>query len=245
MSLPFNDTTTRKGIVQLYEKEIGANFGDISGNTNRLKDLTADVNMAIDSYLRLAFPKDGRWKLDDSNHADLPEIYTDLLTTTNRYTFTEDETGNLLLDIYKVYVLDNGEYRALEPVDPDSDNSQTEFQTATVATGMPTKYDKTANIIVLDKKPAVQITNGLKASINREASYFTHTDTTKKVGFPGTHHAYFYLLPALDYARRNTLTSYPRIEGAVMKLEREISETYNRRARDERPMLTINRESTR
>lgn len=245
MSLVFSDTTTRRGIIQLYEREIGADVGDISGNTNRLKDATADINLAIDSYLRLAFPKDGRWKLDDSNHTDMPEIYTDLLTTTNRYTFTEDEGGNLLLDIYKAYVLDNGEYRPLEAVDPDTDDEQTDFHLATVPTGTPTKYDKTANILVLNKKPSVQVTNGLKISINREATYFEYTDSTKKPGFPGTHHAYFYLAPALEYARRHTLTSYPRIEGAVMKLEREISEFYNRRARDERPMLNINIENNR
>ena len=37
MSATFNDTTNYKGLVQLYEREIGANRGDISGSTDRLK----------------------------------------------------------------------------------------------------------------------------------------------------------------------------------------------------------------
>ena len=43
MSIQFNDTTTYKGLVQFFEKEVGFNRGDVAGNTDRLKEFTADV----------------------------------------------------------------------------------------------------------------------------------------------------------------------------------------------------------
>lgn len=239
MSLQFNDTTTLRGIVQMYEREIGANRGDISGNTTRLKEFTADSNMAIDDYVALMIQVSGLWKGDDTNHTDYPEIYTDIISGQRDYPFITDENGNIILDIYNVYLLENGVYKLLTPADVDTERISSTFSDGQNATGSASKYDKVANVIRLDLTPTANITDGLKVSINREADYFSYTDTTKKVGFPGVHQKYFYLKPALDYARRNTLTSYPRIEAEVMKLEREIKEYFNRRAKDEEPKLKV------
>lgn len=246
MSISFNDTNTLRGLVQQYEREIGASRGDVSGNTNLLKEFTADSNMAIDDYVALMIQVSGMWKGDDTNHTDFPEIYTDIIAGQRDYTFLVDENGNAILDIYKVYAKETGgAYRILRAYDADSESGVSSFSDGVGSSGLPSKHDKTANSIRLDVLPTANVTDGLKVSINREASYFVDTHTTKKAGFPGLHHKYFYLKPALDYARRNTLTSYPRIEGEVMKLEREIKEYFDRRARDERQTLNINREYTR
>jgi len=245
MSTPFNDTTTLRGLVQLYEREIGATRGTVSNNPNLLKEFTADANMTIDDYIALIIQVSGLWKGDDTNHTDYPEIYTDIVAGQRDYTFITDENGNIILDIYKVYYKNGTAYSLLSPYDPDTEKEASSFTNGENQTGVPTKYDKTANAIRLDLTPVANITDGLKVSINREGSYFTTSDTTKKAGFPGVHHKYFYLKPALDYARRNTLTSYPRIEAEVMKTEREIKEYFNRRGKDENPTLHINRESTR
>jgi len=229
----------------MYEREIGVNRGTVSGNTNLLKEFAADANLAMDDYLSIMIQVSGMWKGDDTNHTDYPEIYTNLVANQRDYTFLTDENGNMILDIYKVYVLNNGVYKLLEPYDSDTERSASSFTDGTTTTGVASKYDKTANAIRLDLRPAANVTDGLKVSINREGSYFDYTDTTKKPGFPGVHHKYFYLRPALDYARRNTLTSYPRIEAEVMKAEQEIKEYFDRRAKDENPTLHINRESTK
>lgn len=245
MSLQFNDTNTLKGLVQMYERELGFDRAVISGNTNKLKEFTADVNLAIDDYVSLMIQSSGFWKGDDTNHSDYPEIYTDIVSGQRDYTFITDENGNHILDIYKVYYKDGNTYKLLSSYDSDSEMEVSTFTDGLNSTGIPSKYDKTANAIRLDMVPNTNITNGLKVSINREGSYFTYTDTTKKPGFPGIHHKYFFLKPALEYARRNTLTSYPRIEGEIMKLERDIKEYFDRRAKDERQTLHINTESTR
>ena len=245
MSLQFNDTITLKGLVQMYEREIGANRGDVSGNDNLLKEFTAEANLAIDDYLAIAIQSDGKWKADDSNHSDFPEIYTDIVLGQRDYTLLTDENGNAILDIYKVYILENGVYRLMDHYDTDTEDVASSFTDGQDTDGLPTKYDKTANAIRLNLIPTANITDGLKVSINREASYFTSSDTTKKAGFPGLHHKYFYLKPALDYARRNTLTSYPRIEGDVMRTEVAIKEYFNRRAKDEPQRLGVYKQDNR
>lgn len=247
MSLAFNDTSTLKGLVQMYEREIGANLGDVSGSTSRLKTFTADANLTMDDYLAIAIQASGTWKIDDSNHTDYPEIYTNIVANQREYVFLTDENGNAILDIYRVYAKDSasGAYRLLESTDIDTEHEASSFTNGLNATGFPQSYDKLANAIRFDVLPSANVTDGLKVSINREGSYFTYTDTTKKPGYPGLHHKYFYLKPALDYARRNTLTSYPRIEGEVMKIEREIKEYFDRRAKDEPQRLTIYKQSNR
>jgi hypothetical protein len=245
MSLQFNDTTNLRGLVQKYEREIGANRGDVSENINLLKEFTADANLAIDDYVAMMIQVSGTWKGDDTNHDDYPEIYTDIVSGQRDYTFLTDENGNMILDIYKVYYKEGNGYKLLKTVDVDTETEVSSISDGQNATGTPSKYDKTANAIRLDLTPTQDITDGLKVSIDREGSYFSFDDAVKKAGFPGVHHKYFYLRPAMDYARINTLTSYPRLEGEVMKLENEIKEYFNRRAKDENPKLNIFKQNNR
>ena len=62
--------------------------------------------------------------------------------------------------------------------------------------------------------------------INREASYFTYTDTTKKAGVPGVHHKWFYLKPAYEYASRKSLANAPAILLKVQTLKTEIEDYF-------------------
>lgn len=253
MSLVFNDTATLKGLVQEFEREIGADYGDVSGNIKRLKAFTVSVDLALDDYYTIAHASDGTWKFDDSNHENLPEITTDLLSTTNIYTFLTDEDGNLILDIFKVYAKDptSGTYKELEPVDKDSQSDMQEFYDGQTRTGTPTKYDKTANGIIVNSRVSSTVTDGLKVSINREGSYFDYTDTDKKPGVPGIHHKYFFLRPAEDYARRKSLKSLREIQRALIAMEGPerdgkkgtIAAYFARRTKDERPRLSMNIES--
>lgn len=254
MSAVFNDTTNLKGLVQLYEKEIGANQGDVSGNTTKLKEFAAGANQALDDFWAFAIPASGTWQLDDSNQTDYPIITANLVANQRDYSFTVDGSSNLILEIYKVFVANaSGIYSEIFPVDVQSEENTSSFTDGQNATGTPTRYDKTSNGIFLDPIPSASVTNGLKVYINREASYFTSGDTTKKPGVPGILHKYFYLKPALDYARRNSLANLPRIEAEVLKMEGNnragiigsIEEYFSLRSRDEKKRLSVNQEDNR
>lgn len=236
MGLVFNDTTDYEGLVQEYEREIGADYGDVSGSTRRLKAFTVSANLALSRYWRRALKADGTWKLDDTNHGKAPEIKTDLNSGQRTYTFLEDEDGNAILQYDRVWIADaNGIYHPIDPVDPDTQNGLQQFSDGRNQSGMPTCYDKRGNEIILDLIPNWSYTNGFKASIKREASFFQYTDTNKKPGVPGNHHAFFFLVPAEDYARRHGLKSLPDIQAAIKEIEEDIDSHFSKRVSDERP----------
>lgn len=242
MSLPFNDTTTKKGIVQLYEQEIGdATGGSVSGNTTRLKQFTADCNLALDDFTDIAIKAAGRHQFDSTNHTDHPIIYANIVSGQQDYTYTTDETGNAILDLYRVFVLRSATATTYEEIFPIDQQSQYTWLAgeASTNTGTPYGYDKTGQTIFLDPKPNYNATNGLKMMIARESPYFVSTDTTKKPGVPGILHAWFYLKPALEYARRNNLANERKIKEAVLEMERKIIEHFSWRARDERKVLSM------
>lgn len=254
MSLVFSDTESNKGIVQMYERECGFELGTISGNTTKLKNLTADVNLALDDFTELAIKSSGTWQIDDSGHTDYPIITTDLISGQRDYTFTTDGSGNLILDIYKVLVADpSGKYTEIKPVDVQSQGDTSTFTDGQNSGGTPTRYDKTANGFFLDLIPNYNYTNGLKVYINREASYFTYTDTIKKPGVPGIFHKYFYLKPASDYSRRNSLANKKDLEDELMKMEGSerlgidgsIKEYFSARPKDERPRINPARQNNK
>ena len=240
MSLTFNDTTTYRGIIQLIERELSFPRAHISGNTNRLLDFTAEVNLAWDNYLAIALTASGKWQFDDSNHTDHPIIKTNLISGRNDYPFTTDENSNLILDIYRVAILESAtdtDYVEINPIDQQSEKHN-DLLTEVSSSSAPYEYDKTGNTIFLSPTPNYNATNGLKVYINREASYFTTSDTTKKPGCPGLHHKYFALRPSLEYARRLSLKSFNRLAEEVMKMEEEIKVYYSKRAKDEKNIMS-------
>lgn len=235
MSLTYNDTTTLRGIVQQYEEEISVDPGTISGNTTKLKRLTAKVNLALDDFTKLAIQASGAWQWDDSNHTDYPIIKTNLVSGQRSYLITTDEQSNLVLDIYKIAILPSATattYVDLVPTDEQSEDQNSGFISETSVTGQPTFYGKTGNGIFLDPAPSYNATNGLKLYINREASYFTYTDTTKKPGIPGIFHRYLVLRPAEDDARQHSKATYAALRAERTQMELDIKEYFYRREKD-------------
>lgn len=232
MSLAFSNTTSKNGILQRIERTCGFQDGDITGNTTMLAQFTGDVNVALDRVLSLIFSVGGTWQFDDYNHTDYPIITTNLVSGQRDYTFTSDESGNLILEIYKVLVADDsGDYREILPVDQQSD-APVNYTDGNNTTGLPITYDKTGNGIFLDPIPNYNETNGLKIYINREASYFTTSDTTKKPGFAGLFHEYLVLHPSFYYCLRNGISIRNSIKEELMEMEAQIMDFYKMREKD-------------
>lgn len=203
-------------------------------------DKTADENLAIDEAMAIIFTTNGKWQYDDSNHTDYPIITTNLTASQRDYAFTTDEQGNLILDIYKVMVKnEEGIFHEIYPVDQQSDEYMDGFWSGQNETGIPSRYDKTANGIFLDCIPSYNSTNGLKVFINREGSYFTTADTTKKPGFSGLFHEFVALVPSIRYCKRNKMFDLSdRYEKDLEKMTMAMKKHYRDRGRDETPMIT-------
>jgi hypothetical protein len=241
LSIQFNDTTNYKGLVQLYEREMGYDAGYISGNTQRLKQFTADVNLAWDEFLTLAGEASGTWQFDDSNHGDYPIIYFNIVSGQSDYSFSADENGNLVLDIHKVGILDSAtstQYVEIGLTDQQSSGQGGSIFSEDGSVGTPIEYDKTANGIFLSPTPNYNATKGVKVAINREASYFVYTDTTKKPGVPGTLQSWFFKYPSFEQAKRKSTSNKKDIEKDILKLKEMIKEVFSRREKDNRHIMT-------
>ena len=240
MSIQFSDTSTYKGLVQLYEIETGRNIGDVSGSSDKLKEFTALANLALDDYKLVAIRSGGTWQDDDLNFTgEFPIIRTNLVANQRDYSFLRDEDNNLVLDIHRVFVKadSDGSYEEIYPIDQQSDLGTEGFTDGRNSTGSPYWYDKTGNTISLDPIPSESVSSGLKVMINREGSYFTTSDTTKIPGVPVCHQ-YFFLHPAREFARRNRLASLKDLENKVKEVEYLISEYYSNRERDKRKIMS-------
>ena len=201
-------------------------------------DKTADENLALDYIYSKIFEVDGIWQFDDSNHTDYPIITTNLVQGQRDYSFVSDENGNLILDIFKVMVKDvSGIYYEIYPVDVQSQSGTEGFYDGENTQSTPFRYDKTANGIFLDSVPSYDSASGLKIYINREGSYFTEQDTTKKAGFAGLYHEYLALRPSYQYAYRNSLPNVALLRDEMLKMEEQILNHYQKRSRDEKKII--------
>lgn len=238
MSLVFSDTTNRSGIIQLIEKNLKLNNGEISGNPDTFKEFTADINLALDNALSIIFKADGRWQFDDSNHESFPVVTTNLEASKRVYVLPED----VFLKIHRVFVRlpgDNANYVEVLPVDVQTERGGTlGFWDGSDVAAIPLYYDKTGNGIFLDPIPSYNQDDGIKIYIAREGTYFTTSDTDKKPGFASLYHEYLVYNPCYKYAIRHGLKTINTFRDAMARLEEDIKSHYGSRENDVRAKIT-------
>ena len=185
---------------------------------------TVAVNVALDEALAIIFQQGGMWQFDDKNHTEDPIIITDLTANQRDYHFTTDEQSNVILDVLAVWTKNSasGVFKKLARVDMSSGTPLT-MNDGQARNGVPTKYGLIGNGIFLDLIPSYSSTGGLKIIVNRQASYFVSTDTTKTAGIDGLCHDFLYLKPAYEYARNKNLTNketlFRDLQIAIQKLK--------------------------
>lgn len=228
--------------MQRIEQELGFPATFITSDTNRLKDWTGSINLALDKAFHIIFKADGRWQFDDGNHTTYPILTGNLVDGQRDYSFTADSDSNLILDIQRVFVRNSSSqpYYEIFPTDvqsaPESEISS--FVDGLNTEGQPYRYDKTATGIFLDPIPSANVTAGLKIYVSREGSYFTTASTTTFPGFAGLYHEYLVLEPCYRYARANTLKKQETFKRDVLELEKKIEQFYSRRDKHQRPIMT-------
>jgi len=232
----FSDTTNRTGILQMLEDLTGTQ--DVSSYTTAVK--TKDLNLAFDDYQNLVKHVSGTWQADDSNHTKYPNMYFDLVADQQDYTFTEDEQGNQIQDIYRVECQqENGNWILLTPVDEmrfSEAISQIESQS-----GAPTEYWKTANGIFLKYKPNYSKSLGIRMFFTRSPDYFVPSDTVKEPGIPNGHHKYLPWKAAFWYWLPIDTAKAAIFREEVAKIEAEVRAEISKRSKDEKPGLRVRR----
>lgn len=197
---------------------------------------TVDINNALNRYMMLAISAEGKWQVDDSNQTDYPVVYGDIVSGQQDYSFTTDETGNQILDIYKVRIKDSaGNWKTLTQRDIQSLDDE---PLNTTQTGVASQYDLTANGIFLNVVPDYNSTDGLEIYVNRTPTYFLTSDTTKKAGIPWTHHEYLAIRPAYYYCLQKGLPQARDLGVEVQRMEQDIEKYYSDRNKDDKLRLS-------
>lgn len=238
----YSDTTNRTGIVQVLEDLTSTQSASTSSYPLATK--TRDINMAFDDYQTIVTEASGTWQLDDSNHTKYPNMKFNVVSGQQDYSFTEDEQGNQVQDIYRVECKDaNGIWQLLKAYDEQSEPES--MSARELLTGVPTRYYKTANGIFLDVTPSYDSTLGIRMFFTRSPSYFTTADTTKEPGIPNAHHRYLAVKPAYWYWLPKDSQRASLYFAELQKIEKMISDSVSQRVRDERPRLTVKVESNK
>lgn len=207
-----------------------------TSTTYTAANIAIDVNIAQDEVWSEALLNNG-WNVDDFNQVDYPIIKTNLNSGQRDYTFITDETGNRIIDIYKVMIMDeNGVYQTIPQVDQQAETPSSMIDGQN-ATGTPTCYDLTSNGIFLDKIPSYSKTLGLKVFIDREPTYFTASDTTKVSGIDPLCHDYLYLKPSYEYARDKGLNQSEKLFRDLQVSMQKIKTRYGARDKDLKPRI--------
>ena len=164
------------------------------------------------------------------------------------YSFTEDEQGNQVQDIYRVECKDaNGQWQLLKAV--DEMNFTEAISHIDTLSGTPTEYWKTANGIFLKVKPnynqrlVEEGEAGLRMFFTRSPNYFTDADTTKEAGIPNGHHKYLAWKPAYWYWLPKDTARAQAYLNEVLRIEASIKNEYSQRVRAQKNRITTRQES--
>ena len=241
-----NDTTNRLGVLQFIEDK--TNTQSSTSSSYPLRTKVRDINMAYDDYNTIMIQSSGTWLGDDTNQTALPIATTNVVSGQQAYTFTVDEQGNQIQDLYRIECKDaNGIWQLLTPY--DENDEETALSAQALVTGTPTRYAKTANGVMLDKIPNYNSTNGLKFYFARSPVYFTvdggDNVTPTVAGIPNPHHRYLAVKPIYWFWADKDTAKASYWLNEVKTMETSIQEYYSQRTKDEKPRLTVKQESNR
>lgn len=230
--MDFNDTTNKTGLLQDCEMTVFGNYGDITGNTSRLQQFTARINRACDQITSWILESDYRWQWDDTNNTTLPIGTRSLVADQQDYSFETEH-----IRVTRVELKDEtGAWKLLQPID-QADVYNQSLTDLLSASGLPQYYDKIANSIFLYPKPSYSQASSLKVYFQRNHTYFTTSDTTKKPGFASTFHRLASLLASLDYAIAKNLKIQNSLRLEVSNMKESLQDFLAMRGKDDKVRL--------
>lgn len=199
MARPFSDLSTNTGLIQLCEQHIfgDTGYGQISGNLQRLQQMTNNINEAYSQYVQLAIQSDGKWQFDDSNYTDYPIATTNLIQGQQDYQFLTS-----MVDILSIEILNPGGvwYTLGEVDEQELANDRVSMTQRFIVPSQPSWFNRTANSIFILPAPNYSQTGGLKVKYQRPPSYFIYSDTSKVPGFTDLAHEYLSDYATYKYA---------------------------------------------
>lgn len=235
----FSSTTDKNGVLQQIERR--TNLGDtaITGNALLLAHFTMEVDNAYSRVANLIYQADRRIQWDDPNFANAPVSVFNLVANQQNYGIFAESPSSIQdwLQIERVEILDNNDNGVLlDPIDiADIDEAMSEYESTA---GIPKEYDLRSTEIFLYPKPSYNKTSGGIVYFKRAPEYFTTTSGTKQPGFATLFHELLVLWPVnnwkVDHGQDNSA-----IRNEITIMEKDLVEFYAKRAKYERPRMTV------
>lgn len=218
---------------------------DADSTSYTAADLLRRVNSALETLTGKIINADGNWQFDDTNYTDLPTGTGNLVSGQSSYSFSSE-----YLDILEVMILTTGGiYQRITPFDPSelgqSFDEWVGSATGTPPNGFPQYYDKLGDSIRLDRSPTAThatLTAGLKVRFKRTADLFTSaqvTTGTKVPGIASPYHQLIAYMAAIPYCMSYKQNRVALYEKKVDEMTKDMIDFYTRRAKDERPVMTV------
>lgn len=231
--MKFNSTTDRDGIIQEIERMTDLGIGYISGDTNRLADMTATVNRVNSRVWHSIFLATGNWSYDDSNNNDLPVATTALVVDQDNYTLP---TESLTVERVEVKDEDNNWYRLTPIITEGINGAVDEFMDVS---GRPSYYRVLGNIVYLHPASDYAQDASLKVYYDRESASFTTADTTKTPGFASPYHEIIPIKASIEWLKIKQPQSptLPILLADEQKIDLAITQFYARRYKDYKPKI--------
>lgn len=239
--IPFSNTTTKGGIIQLCEFNCGLGDTGISGNSTLLKQFTALSNIAMSEVWHIIFASMSGWQYDDSNQTDLPQATQNLSVGVSKYALP-----SAALSVNRVEVKDNsGNFWKLQPLDlKEIGIGIDEFLETD---GMPRYYRLLGSTIELFPAPAaanVTTSNGLKVYFDRGGVAFVSTDTTATPGFASEYHDLIPVKTSIKWLQVNKPDSatLAALKTDEVKRETQLVDYQTSKFKDKKPIVIRGRQ---
>lgn len=240
MSLVFSNTTDKNGIIQLVEFNCALGDGAISGDATLLKQITAQVNLAMSEVWHIMWSNQSGWAYDDANQIDLPQATATLVASQSKYAIP---SSALTVNRIEVKDKEGNFYRVTPLVEREIGESMDEFFETD---GMPQYYRLVGRTIELFPAPSVTdvtLTAGLKVYFDRTGVAFDSTDTTATPGFSGEYHDLIPIKTSIKWLRVHKPDSPTLImlQNDEIKREQQLKEFEVNKFKDRDPLKLTGR----
>ncbi|MEE4248238.1 MAG: hypothetical protein V2I33_22850 [Kangiellaceae bacterium] len=237
--MQFSDTTNNTGLIQDCETLTGLDYTGISGTATVLDTFIRYINQEYGIVVSKLFQQDGRWQYDDTNHTDSPTATGDLTDGTGKYDIllASPSTTQDWLVVERVDIKnENGDWVKLKPIDKADIGIAVDEYHDTDST--PLYYDWTGSQIRLFPAPNYDSTGGIKFYLKRAPLYFADTDTTKKPGFPSTHHQILSFGASFRYCVSKDMPRANSLKAMRDEMLEDLLKLFRQRDKFEKPRIT-------
>lgn len=223
----FSDTTNKNGLIQRFEFLTGLGDAAVSGDSTKLKIVTAIFNAAFDEIMPFLLSYSDHIRWDDINHPDLPIGRVNLTSGQADYSITVDDNSLDILNFTDLWILTTSsgtEYSRLKRIYLDDPLAAEAMSPNPSVSGVPEYWLENNNVIFLYPEPNYSATNGIKIFFERQQDYFASSDTTAEPGIPIIFHDLLALIASHEwvFANKDDPKLLTRLEAKIAQKKKDL-----------------------